>query len=446
MKYLIKLFIYIFVFFIFFIKLAFTYEIIISGNDRLSLVDIQSLTNIDLSDENLDINEINILVSDIYKSDLIENISYSIDQKLVNLKITETKIVEKIFINGNLRFSDDEIINLLSLKDNYLFSKKNLSNDITLITNLYKTIGYKNIGIISTTEKYNEDRINLIINIEEGTVSNIVDIRFSGNTFFSDNYLKSKIQTKPKGFLNIFSSGSNMSSELTDFDISIISNLYKEYGFNKTQITYELIEQFKNSYVLKFYIKENQRISFSDIQFNILSERLSIILNEEHSLLVKKLEKNGNFYDSQLIDSHILKINSILSSNSYFDHAFKYEILNNNENYVLSINEFTLEPIYVNQIFIDGNKITKDKTIRSKLNFEPGDFYNPEKLMDSKKRLEELKYINSISISETQNNDLKDIYLSIDENLKTGNILFAGYISGDTGLGFSFNIKDFTYP
>ena len=108
-----------------------------------------------------------------------------------------------------------------------------------------------------------------------------------------------------------------MSSELTDFDISIISNLYKEYGFNKTQITYELIEQFKNSYVLKFYIKENQRISFSDIQFNILSERLSKILNEEHSLLVKKLEKNGNFYDSQLVDSHILKINSILSSNSY---------------------------------------------------------------------------------------------------------------------------------
>ena len=148
MKYLSKIFIYIFVFFIFFIKLAFTYEIIISGNDRLSLEDIQSLTNIDLSDENLDINEINILVSDIYKSDLIENISYSIDQNLVNLKITETKIVEKIFINGNLRFSDDEIINLLSLKDNYLFSKKNLSNDITLITNLYKTIGYKNIGII----------------------------------------------------------------------------------------------------------------------------------------------------------------------------------------------------------------------------------------------------------------------------------------------------------
>ena len=204
MKYLIKLFIYIFVFFIFFIKLAFTYEIIISGNDRLSLVDIQSLTNIDLSDENLDINEINILVSDIYKSDLIENISYSIDQNLVNLKITETKIVEKIFINGNLRFSDDEIINLLSLKDNYLFSKKNLSNDITLITNLYKTIGYKNISIISTTEKYNEDRINLIINIEEGTVSNIVDIRFSGNTFFSDNYLKIKSKLNLKDFL-IFS-------------------------------------------------------------------------------------------------------------------------------------------------------------------------------------------------------------------------------------------------
>ncbi|GIR66330.1 MAG: hypothetical protein CM15mP70_14370 [Pelagibacteraceae bacterium] len=33
--------------------------------------------------KNFDINEINILVSDIYKSDLIENISYSIDPKIL---------------------------------------------------------------------------------------------------------------------------------------------------------------------------------------------------------------------------------------------------------------------------------------------------------------------------------------------------------------------------
>ena len=64
------------------------------------------------------------------------------------------------------------------------------------------------------------------------------------------------------------------------------------------------------------------------------------------------------------------------------------------------------------------------------------------KINGLQKRLEELKYINSISISETQNNDLKDIYLSIDENLKTGNILFAGYI-WVTLADFSFNIKDF---
>jgi len=443
MKYLTKILFFNLSIFIFFVKIAFTYEIYIDGNERLSLVDIQSLTSIDLSEKNLDINQINILVSDIYKSDLIENISYSIEKNIVNLKITETKIIEKIYLNGNLRIKDNDIINLLSLKDNYLFSKNNLSKDINLIKNLYKSIGYQNINIITTTEKFNDDRINLIFNIEEGFVSNIVDIRFSGNNFFSDSYLKNKIQTKPQGFINIFSAGTNMSSDLTDFDINLISSLYEDYGFINAQITYELIEQFKSSYVLKFYIKENQRISFSDVEFNVISEGLSSLLNDEHLLLVKNLKKNSYFFDREILDKHIANINSILSSNSFLNHSFNYEISNDNENYILSINEIILEPIFVNQIFIDGNKITKDKTIRSKLNFEPGDYYNKEKLTNSKRRLEELKYINNVSISDTKNNDLRDIYLSIDENLKTGNILFAGYISGDTGIGFSFDIKDF---
>jgi len=126
MKYLTKILFFNLSIFIFFVKIEFTYEIYIDGNERLSLVDIQSLTSIDLSEKNLDINQINILVSDIYKSDLIENISYSIEKNIVNLKITETKIIEKIYLNGNLRIKDNDIINLLSLKDNYLFYKNNL--------------------------------------------------------------------------------------------------------------------------------------------------------------------------------------------------------------------------------------------------------------------------------------------------------------------------------
>ena len=57
-------------------------------------------------------------------------------------------------------------------------------------------------------------------------------------------------------------------------------------------------------------------------------------------------------------------------------------------------------PKYINKIEITGNTITKDNTIRNKLDFEPGDLLIPSSLLSIKNKLSQLKYINSIEILE----------------------------------------------
>ena len=72
-------------------------EIKIINNQKLNLSDIQILTKIDIERTNLDIEDINIIIKDLYKSDLIYNISYKINGETVLLKIDESKLINDIF-------------------------------------------------------------------------------------------------------------------------------------------------------------------------------------------------------------------------------------------------------------------------------------------------------------------------------------------------------------
>ena len=80
--------------------------------------------------------------------------------------------------------------------------------------------------------------MNLIFDIVEGQKSYIGKIKINGNSFFSENFLLSKINSESESFFNIFGKSSNLSDDLFNFDIKILENLYKEKGFFDVKIRY----------------------------------------------------------------------------------------------------------------------------------------------------------------------------------------------------------------
>ena len=78
-------------------------ELKINGLTKLDLFDLQTLTSIDLSQNSYNEDQINIILKDLYKSDLIFDIEYLFINNLHILNIQENKLIENIFINGNQR-------------------------------------------------------------------------------------------------------------------------------------------------------------------------------------------------------------------------------------------------------------------------------------------------------------------------------------------------------
>ena len=122
-----------------------------------------------------------------------------------------------------------------------------------------------------------------------------------------------------------------------NFDQSKIISKYKEKGFFNINISYKLNQISKSKYELIYYIDENDRLSISKIIPDNLDD---INYLEFYSELNKKIIKNNSFYDQEIIEKEIDKLNQILIDQNIYSYSYQASILEEKGKYFLSISKY----------------------------------------------------------------------------------------------------------
>ena len=427
------------IFFIFYSFQIVAKNLEIKGLSRMSLDDIQSLTEVDNYSDSLNDSDISILIQDIEKSELILNSNLKIENNYV-LNIKENIMIKDIFINGNKYIKDEVILNIISSKQNIYFNKNKISSDIDLIRDIYLLKGFNEISVVASTEISSGNRYNLIYEIFEGSPSKINSVIIKGNYTFSDRFLLSQIKTKPVNFLNFLTKGSDFSPSLFNNDINQLKFFYQKRGFNDVQISYSVEKNlFGNNQVI-FYVIENDRSKID--KFINQTDFKDKSFDELFGSLKKEIKENNDFFDFDITSKYVEKINQRLIDNNILDKQILFDVKKNNDEILLVIYQSPIDKFVVNQINIFGNTITKDSVIRSKFDVEPGDYLHESKLKKIDEQLSSLPYINLSKSTYKLSEKGADLLIDIEENKKTGNFMVAGTISGDTGAGASIGLND----
>lgn len=417
----------------------------IEGNKKLSYENIQQLSEIDIFSNQLNDNEINKLISDLYQSELISNLSLNINGDSYILKIIENSSINEIYINGNTYINDNDILPILFSKKNSLLNKNNISNDIDILKNLYASKGFNQISIFTVTEQFSEDRVNLIFDITEGNSSYLSNIKFKGNSFFSENYLLSKLNSKTKSFFNIFNNSSNLSKELFNFDADIIKNLYLNKGFFDVKVNYVLKKNNFNSYNIVFYVEENSRYKIDKIFYDdYLKSSDFKFLESNFKKFTDIIKKNKSYFDKKIINNHVIELNKTIFDNNLVNLKISPTYVLDDNSLDLTFNHIFSKTEIINKININGNQITKDNVIRSKLTIEPGDLYVEELVEREMNTLKNYRYINDATYTFSIDNN-SDLIIDLDENTKTGNFFFAATASSDLGPGINIGANDYNF-
>ncbi len=419
-------------------------KIEIKGNKRISdesiIIFTDLKTNKDISSSDLD-----NAIKNLYETNFFSNISFSLDNQILEIKVEENPIIDNFQITGIKKQSLVEFIKgKIQLAEMKSFDEEILTADLNLINNILKSSGYY-FAEITSSKSLNEklNSVNLKINIELGEKAKIKKIIFLGDKVFKDKRLKEVITSEEHKFWKFVSNNVYINKELIDLDKRLLTNYFKDNGYFNVKVENSFVEFDKESnFNLIFNIISGKKYIFNNFSLNLPP---NYDLKTFDPIKKKFAKLKGETYSLSKINNLLKRIDKIALTKQYeFINASIVEKLDNDK-IDLEINISESEKLYVEKINISGNYSTLEEVIRNNLIVDEGDPLNEilfNKSINNLKSLGIFKKVNT-DIKNGSDDSLKIIDINIEERPSGEISLTAGFGTSGEIIGGGIKEKNF---
>lgn len=418
-------------------------KILISGNDRVSSETIKIFSEVEVNSK-IDNNIINEITKNLYETNYFNDVTVEYSDNILKISVNENPIIQNIYYNGikskNLR---QKILNNVNLKKRTSFSEYLLNLDKGIILQNLKKNGYYHSNIKISKKNFENNKIDLIFDINLGEKSKIEKITFLGNKIFKDKKLRNVIISEETRFWKFLSNRKYVNQEIINFDKNLLRNFYLNKGYYDVEINSTFAKMTNNkNFELIFNIDAKNKYFFNDIKLKLPKD-----FNEEYFKKVTSFfsDLKGSPYSINSIEKIIEKLEVISIQEEYQSVAsiVNEEIVNDKINLEFVLQE--TEKYFVKKINIYGNNVTQENVIRNQFEIDEGDPFNDilaKKSINSIKSLGFFKEVKDKIITD-EANKTKIININVIEK-PTGEIL-AGAGIGTSGGTATFSIKENNY-
>mgnify|MGYP002109329490 CR=1 FL=1 len=115
-------------------------------------------------------------------------------------------------------------------------------HEVQRILNIYKRVGRYAAAVEPKVIKRDQNRVDLIYEIDEGPLAKITKINFIGNKHYSDSDLQGEILSKETRWWRIFSSSENYDPEKSNYDKELLRRFYNNHGYADFRVVSSVAE------------------------------------------------------------------------------------------------------------------------------------------------------------------------------------------------------------
>lgn len=155
----------------------------------------------------------------------------------INVDKNEKIKVHRIYFKGNNVFSDfklkwamkktSERDNIFTIFKQKKFVESDFESDLQILTEKYNEKGYRDAYVVcDSIVPYDKNKVDIYISIEEGDQYHIRDIRWIGNTIYTNDVLSAYLGMKPGDVYN-----QKLLNKRINEDEDAVSNLYMDRGY-----------------------------------------------------------------------------------------------------------------------------------------------------------------------------------------------------------------------
>ncbi|MGG7567928.1 outer membrane protein assembly factor BamA [Rhodovulum sp. DZ06] len=379
---------------------------------------------------------INESVRRLFDTGLFENVVISPLADGLLVQVEEAAYINRVVFEGWDEVDEGDLRGVIRSAPRNAFSRATADADARAILELYRRTGRFGARVEPKIIRRDNNRVDLVFEIEEGERTGVRDISFVGNRRFSDRTLRGAINTQESGFFGWLFASDTYDPDKLEFDKELLRRFYLENGhadFEVLSATAELTPD-REDFVITFTVEEGEVY-----EFGVLSVETSLQDLDPEALQALIVGDEGDAYDARDVDDTVEALTFEAGKSGYAFIDVRPRPRKDPEAKTVDIT-YVLEEgprVYVERIDIEGNTRTQDRVLRRQFSIAEGDAFNVSAVQRARGRLRALGYFSDVQVTTARGSadDRAVVTVEVEEQL-TGSISFGlGYSSADGPVG-----------
>lgn len=410
-------------------------DIRIQGNQRIEAETILSYIQIKKGSPATD-EEINSALKELYATGYFTDVKVHGEGNTVLIEVEENPIINRIAYEGNKKLRDDQIKEEIQLRPREVLSRTKIQAAQQRILEMYKAMGRLAATVEPKIIKLEENRADVVFEINEGETTHIQKINFIGNKRFAKSKLEDAILSKKYRWFRFFANDDTFDPQRFQADQQGLRKFYYDHGHADYQQTSAVAEIASNysGYHLTYSFDEGKIYNFGKVE---IESKIPSVNAEEFRPLI--LYNQGEEYSAKLVERTTEKVTDALGAKGYAFTEIDIVTEKHPETQIMDVKLVIKEgpKIYIERIDIVGNDRTRDHVIRREMAIHEGDAYNMHRIKKSERNLKDLGYFKNVEVvaEQGESSDRAVLLVKVEEQ-STGELaLSAGFATVDGPLG-----------
>ncbi len=358
------------------------------------------------------------------------------------IEVTENPIVNQVLFEGNSRLKEEKITEEIQLAPRAVYTRAKVQSDVQRIIELYRAKGRFAATVTPKVTPLEQNRIDVIYEMDEGPKTGIAKVNFIGNTVFTDNELRGEILTKESHWWRFFSSNANYDPDRLEYERELLRQFYGRNGyadFSVISATAELTPDRKDFFIT-FTMDEGPKYEIGEVRVKTTLAKL-----DDEVLEAFLPVRTGQTFNADRVDDAVEAITFATGATGYAFVDVNPRLTRHEDSKTIDITfEVNEGPrVYVERINIKGNIRTLDKVVRREVRIAEGDPFNRVLVDRSRARVRALGYFKEVSIEEKPGSapDRTELDVNVEEQ-STGSLSIGVGVSSTENFIVDLSVEE----
>ncbi|MDB9898062.1 outer membrane protein assembly factor BamA [Gammaproteobacteria bacterium] len=418
-------------------------DIRIIGLQRVSTGSIFNVIPISVGDK-IDQRKSTDITRSLFATEQFDDIKIAKDGNTLIIVVQERPSISAIGISGNKALKTEQLLESLDgvgIKEGEVYKRSTLEKVKSELVRSYASNGRYGAGVDIEEVKKPRNRLELIIEVDEGKSATIESINIIGNELFSNEDLLDGFELSSGSFFSFLSNDNAYSREKLKGDIESLESFYLNRGYLKFSIESSEISlsKDKKSIFINFNIFEGEQYTINDVE--VVGD---LPFGDEVYEEITNTLKDQIYSQAQITSIEEFFTNVLGNQGYAFAEVSGNPVVDDDSQDVkITFSVVPGKRTYTRKILFAGNNLTQDYVLRREMRQFEGAWSSDNSIEAGKIRLERLGYFKEVNVETIPvvgTDDQIDIMYSVEEE-NTGSI--GGNIGySDFGLMLGFNLQE----